>query len=515
MSRSAVWVVLMGGIALAVWGCASGSESAPTTDAAERAGGRARNVVLFLGDGMGVSTVTAARILEGQLRGEPGEENLLAFETLPYTALSRTYNTNQQVADSAGTITAIVAGQKTRAGVLNVTPDVERGDAVAAKSARMPTLFDAAEARGLATGVVTTARLTHATPAACYAYSPERNWEADTGLSESAAAADFPDIARQLVELHTSATEGGGLEVALGGGRANFLPAETADPEDEGSTGKRGDGRDLTAEWLQRDRSAYVWSGDQLAAIDAQSTDHLLGLFHPSHMQFDVDRPVDVAGEPSLAEMTLKAIEILSREERGFVLLVEGGRIDHGHHAGNAYRALTDAIAFSDAVRAAVAATDPDETLVVVTADHSHTLTLGGYPTRGNPILGLVVSNDERGEAKTEPELDLAGKPYTTLNYANGPGYVGATDAQPRGPKRLPHFAKHAEATGGRATLAADAPRDPMFLQEAAVPLLSETHAGEDVVIYAGGPGAERFHGSLEQSAIYGLILQALGWPSD
>jgi hypothetical protein len=210
--------------------------------------GHARNVILFLGDGMGISTVTAARILEGQQRGMSGEDNQLAFEKLPYVALSKTYSANQQTSDSAPTMSAIMTGMKTNDGLISVTQRVARGDfrAVAANSAK--TLLERAEDRGMATGVVTTTRITHATPAACYAHSPDRDWESDADQPDAANEAGFPDIAKQLIEF----PHGDGLEVALGGGRGKFLPRSVRDPEYPDKTGERHDGRDLTREWQSR-----------------------------------------------------------------------------------------------------------------------------------------------------------------------------------------------------------------------------------------------------------------------
>jgi alkaline phosphatase len=474
---------------------------------------RAGNVILFVGDGMGIATVTAARILEGQRRNQPGEENRLAFELLPHLALSRTYNTNQQVPDSAGTMSAMVTGVKTKAGVLSLNDRVARGDHTGAASARVGTLLEEAERRGLSTGVVTTTRVTHATPAACYAHAPERDWESDSDLPEQARRAGFPDIARQLLEL----SGGDGLEVVLGGGRAKFLPSSSADPEDPESRGSRADGRDLTAEWRARfQRAAYVWNQEQFEAVDLASTDHLLGLFQPSHMNFEFDRPRDRAGEPSLSAMTAAAIGILARNPRGFFLMVEGGRIDHGHHAGNAYRALTDTIEFSNAVRTALELIEPEETLVVVTADHSHVFSIAGYPTRGNDILGLVVGNDEHGRPQSQPLRDALGLPYTTLGYLNGPGYTGASDRQREGSEHLPHRPSASRGIReGRPDLSARNTAAPGYLQEAAIPLSSETHAGEDVPIYAGGPGAHLFHGVREQNYVYHAIAEALGWTGE
>ncbi len=522
----------------------SGPGSARETASADEPGSSARsakNVILFLGDGMGLSTVTAARILEGQRRGESGEENLLAFERLPHVALAKVYETDQQTPDSAGTMTALVTGSKTRAGVLSVDETVSRGDAAGVEGHRLLTLLEEAEQRGLSTGVVTTTTVTHATPAACYAHSPERRWESDALLPGKARQLGFPDIARQLLEF----PHGDGLEVVLGGGRKHFLPQGSADPEFPRLRGFRLDGRDLTAEWTARSpRARYVWNRAQFEAVSANETDHLLGLFEPEHMNFEVDRGHDPAGEPSLSEMTGKALEILSRNPRGFILMVEGGRIDHGHHRNNAYRALNETIEFSNAVRTALEATNPQETLVVVTADHGHVFTMGGYSTRGNPILGTVVRNGvprdaeqgdpehgepEHGEPEPVTAVDAFGLPYTTLGYHNGPGYTGATQKQPEGPKWITPAARPPGGPKGIASMEGRFQRiqkgrpdlsnldttDPSYLQESAVPMASETHSGEDVPVYAGGPGAQRFRGVQEQNYFYHAMVEALGWRSE
>jgi len=476
--------------------------------AAEKAAGgapipHAKNAILFIGDGMGIATVTASRIYEGQQRGASGEENLLSFETLPYTALSKTYTVDFQVGESAGTMTAMMTGIKTRSGVLGIDESAPRGDFATAPAASVPTLLERAADRGLWTGVVTTTTITHATPGGCYAHTPERNWENDTQLSAGAKAAGFPDIARQLVEF----AHGDGIQVAMGGGRNNFLPVPA---------GTRSDGRDLVAEWQKRHTDGtYVSSRDALLAIDGGKVHRLLGLFSPEHMSYESERPTAAADQPSLSEMTAKAIEVLSRSPKGFFLMVEGGRIDHGHHAGNAYRALTETVEFANAIQLALAKTDPAETLIVVTADHSHTLSISGYAKRGNPILGLVVGSIGEGAPSNEPVKDLTGRPYTTLNYANGPGYAGKSDAEPEGSKTYPHRpTKFEPVTQGRPALTPARAQDPNTLQESVVPLGAETHGGEDVPIYAGGPGAVLFHGVQEQNFVFHAIAAALGLPT-
>lgn len=452
--------------------------SCATAQVADPDQGRKRNVILFLGDGMGVSTVTAARIFAGQLKGDSGEENLLSFETFPHVALIKTYNTDRQVPDSAGTMSAIVTGEKTRAGVLSIAASVPRGDCAQALTHELPTLLELAEQRGLATGIVSTARITHATPAATYSHGPERDWEDDGTLPQAAKIAGCRDIARQLVEF----PYGNGPEVILGGGRQHFLPKEQSDPEYPGKSGIRGDGANLIDVWLAAgtDRT-YVWNNTQFSALSAADDGQLLGLFEPSHMQFEADRPQDPGTEPTLLQMTRFAIERLQHNDRGFFLMVEAGRIDHGHHAGNAYRALTDTVAFADAISEALRLTSPGDTLILVTADHSHTLTIGGmYPERGNPILGKAAID---GKWLT----DSTGKPYTTLSYANGPGYR----------KERPDLTDVD-------TQAKD------YRQVAAIPIFMETHAGEDVAAYAFGVNAEALHGVMEQNELYAILYTAL-----
>ncbi len=482
------------------------------------AGMRARNVILFIGDGMDISTVTAARILEGQRRGEPGEENLLAFETLPFTGLAKTYNTNQQTPDSAGTATAMLSGVKTKAGVIGLSEAVRRTDCASAAGQELTTILDLAEDAGLATGIVTTARITHATPAAAYAHSPEREWEGDSQLPIGASGCK--DIARQLVEY----SRGDGIEVVFGGGRRYFMPASQPDPEYADRRGHRSDGQDLIALWQQRmgDEGRFVWDRKGFDTLQTDPPSHTLGLFELSHMRYEADRKDDANGEPSLAEMTTAAIRLLARDPDGFFLLVEGGRIDHGHHESNAYRALTDTIALSDAVRAASQQTRSEDTMIIVTADHGHTMRIVGYPTRGNPILGLVVENDRFGEPGTAPHQDLTGKPYTTLGYINGPGYQGASNSQPAGAKRFPHSQSTASpAAGGRSDLSMVDTADPDYLQESGIPTFgqdlagrptgSETHSGGDVPVYASGPGAHLLTGVHEQHYIFHVMRFVAG----
>lgn len=436
----------------------------------------AGQVVLFIGDGMGITTVAAGRILAGQLQGKTGEEHELSFEKFENVALVKTYNTDMQVPDSAGTMSAIVTGRKTRFGLLSVGPEVERRNCAQSLKGILPTLLEQAEAAGYATGIVTTTRVTHATPAAAYGHSPERDWEDDAAMPAEALAAGCRDLARQFVEF----SEGDGVDVLLGGGRANFLPESSADPEYPALKGRRKDGRNLVDSWLAgaNDRH-FVWNTAGFKTLAGEG--QVLGLFEHSHMQWEVDRAKDGAGEPSLAEMTAFALDRLAARERNFLLIVEAGRIDHGHHAGSAHRALNDVVALDAAVEVAASRIHPRRGLVLVTADHSHTLSFAGYPPRGNPILGKVPVIPGGGEGGAPTYT------YPTLAYANGPGAVTP----------VPDYSTIDTA-------------DPSFRQPAIFPMMSETHGGEDVAAYARGAGAGGVRGVMEQNELYAVLYRGL-----
>ncbi|XP_043272599.1 alkaline phosphatase-like [Venturia canescens] len=431
-------------------------------------GQTARGVILFVGDGMGLSTLTAARILYGQRRGNSGEEAQLAWDRFPAVALARTYNIDAQIGESSACATALLCGVKANYETVGVDSSSEFENCRSSVDARVPSIIQWAHQRGKSTGLVTTTRVTHATPAALYAHAPSRYWEDDAKVPPSARPL-CKDIALQLLEEEP----GRGINVILGGGRRSFVPTVTTDPEEPEKEGRRLDGRNLIDEWIRNRRglaARYVANKADLENVDPQTTDHLLGLFAYSHMDFHVDRNINESGDPSLAEMSIKALRIVAKNPRGYFLFVEGGRIDHAHHYNNAYRALDETLAFEEAVQAVVREVDISETLIVVTADHSHVMTLGGLGTRrGNPIFG--------SDTKTS---DLDGKPYTTLLYGNGPGYSET-----------------------RKDIRRNSRDDQNAIQTAGVPRAWATHGGEDVPVFAIGPlSTVLFSGSFDQSYI-------------
>ncbi|XP_038222680.1 membrane-bound alkaline phosphatase-like [Zerene cesonia] len=440
---------------------------------------RARNVVLFLGDGMSVPTLAAARTLLGQRDHRTGEEAQLSFENFPTVGLAKTYCVDAQIADSACTATAYLCGVKTNLGTIGVNAAVPRGDcpASADSATHVESIGAWALADGRDAGIVTTTRVTHASPAGAYAHVANRDWESDVDvLNDSHDPQTCPDIAYQLVHSYP----GNEFKVILGGGRREFIPNDTID--EEGSAGKRVDGRNLIEEW-QMDKISknvsyqYLWNREQLLNVNENLPEYLLGLFEGSHMQYHLE--ADARTEPTLAELTETAIRSLSRNDKGFFLFVEGGRIDHAHHDNKVAKALDETIELSKAVSRATELLSEEDSLIVVTSDHAHVMSFSGYTHRGGDILG---PSDEVGDD---------GIPYMTLSYANGPGYRPHT---PEG-----RFDVMKDENYG----------DVNWVSPAGVPLQQETHGGDDVAVFARGPQHALFAGLYEQSHIPRFLAYA------
>jgi alkaline phosphatase len=454
--------------------------------------GTARNVILFVADGNGVGTNYATRLWVGQQAGGMGDDYVLPHETFPHLALVKTYSTNGQTPDSAPTASAMNTGIKTRNDVINVPATVAVDDCEAGLDpANQPTrLATIATDMGKSVGIVSTARITHATPAAVYSHTVNRDWENDSLVPEGC---DQPDIAQQLFDAMSS----GEIDLALGGGRAHFLPAETTD--DEGEAGARADGRNLVEE-LTAAGGQYAWDQATFEGLDAAGGP-ILGLFESSHMLYEEDR----TGEPSLAEMTTFAIDALSANEQGYYLEVEAGRVDHANHAGNLHRVVTDGAAFAEAIQAAMDATNPEDTLIIVTADHEHAIAFNGYCGRGTPVTGLCMDVDPAGEMHLDtPVVGDDGLPYTVAGYLNGAGSVLLPEGEAVEGEPAPVF------SGSRPELTQEEATDPDYLQQALIPLSSETHSGEDVAAYARGPWSHLMSGSIEQNMIFHVILTAM-----
>ncbi|HBZ06186.1 MULTISPECIES: alkaline phosphatase [Massilia] len=458
-------------IALLLAACFGAGAQAQALSSAPTAKPQAKNIIFFLGDGMGPTTITAARIFKA------GEDGLLNFERLDRTARIKTYSNDAQVTDSAPSMGAYMTGVKINNDVISmkdakpVAPAKDANgnasiDRCGANNGSSPmTILELAKANGKSVGAVTTTELTHATPASTFAHVCDR----DMGYT----------IAQQVVPGGAGYNPrlGDGVDVLMGGGKIHFTPFD-AKRNPKG----RGDGRDLVAELGAR---GYFVANTRADMQSARVGRKFVGIYADSHLDYASKRRPE---QPTLAEMTAKSIELLSTNPKGFFLMVEGGKIDHALHDTNARNALVETVAFDEAIQTAVdrmRAIDPglENTLIVVTADHDHTMVLNGYPKRGNPVLDIV-----RGYATGEPTRDADGKTFTTLVFGNGPNRPEV-----------------------RADVDSATALSEDYHQETGVRWSSESHGGGDVKLYATGAGSAPFKGTIENTRVFDLMKAAFG----
>ena len=289
-------------ILLLIAGC-SAQNISKTPDA----GKNVKNIILFIGDGMGTAHVYAAMTTA---------EKPLILESFPYTGFSKTYSSDNYVTDSGAGGTAIACGVKTRNGMIGVGPD----------SAAVTSITEIAYKNGLATGVVSTSSVTHATPASFVAHNAGRG--------------NYEDIAKDFLR--------GTVDVFIGGGEDHFR--------------KRGDKDDLTVK-LKQQGYDVVYNLDDLKKSESRK---LAGLLAPGQMTKAAD-----GREGMLPQMVKKAIETLSRDKDGFFMMVEGSMIDWGAHEKSLDYTVEEMIDLDEAVRVAWEFAEKDgQTLIVVTADH-------------------------------------------------------------------------------------------------------------------------------------------------
>jgi alkaline phosphatase len=454
----------------ALCGFAAGTGSAAAS--ATGATAPARNIIFFLGDGMGATTITAARIHQYQ------EQGTLHFETFERSARIKTYSNDAQTTDSAPSMGSYMTGIKINNEVISMAdaqpswPAKDRNGNRSINTCEtgngraVPTILELAKARGKAVGAVTTTEMTHATPASTFAHVCNRN------ASYAIATQIVPGGAGYNVAL------GDGVDVLMGGGRNLFTPYHA-----EHNPKGRSDGRDLLAEFAARGYTVAHNASQMQAAPSARK---LVGIYSKQdHLEYEHDRSPE---QPSLAAMTAKAIDLLAPNPNGFFLMVEGGKIDHALHGSNAKSALLETIAFDDAVKAALdkmRVLDPGlrNTLIVVTADHDHTMVMNGYPKRGNPVLDIV-----RNYSDGQPARDADGHTYTTLVFGNGPNR----------PER-------------RADVDSASALHDDYQQQTGVRRTKESHGGGDVKLLATGAGSEGFRGTMENTRVFDLMKAAFG----
>ena len=285
-----------------------------------------------------------------------------------------------------------------------------------------------------------------------------------------------PDIASQLIRNRP----GNRIRVILGGGEKNF---NNSGQFSDGRT----DGQDLIAEWMAAKKYAdaphrFVANRADLNLVDPDNTDFLLGIFNADEFRYKLDIGDADERQPRLFEMTQKAIELLRKDDEGFVLFVEAAHIDKAHHKNWAKKSLEEVMELELAVETALGMVNNSETLMIVTADHSHSLTINGYPRHESDILGY-----DGGRGSQQKSDGLMSRYYSSLMYSTGPG------------KRLSFY---------------DISRDPRlseadYVYPATVFRDSAAHQGEDVALYATGPYSHMFHGLLDQHQIPHILSYA------
>ena len=406
---------------------------------------RPRNIIMMIADGAGPASFTMAR---DYLRSQRGEQELPLDSVLVGSV--RTYSTDHYVTDSAAGATAYSAGVKTYNGAIAVNVEKEP----------VATLLEAAEESGMATGLVATSRITHATPASYAAHVPDR-WQEN-------------EIASQMMEQ--------GIDVIFGGGRRHFLPASAG--------GRREDGRNLIAD---AQASGYeVLKSKQ--ALGAALETPVLGLFSPSHMSYEIDR----VEEPSLTAMTKTALDLLSEEPEGFFLMVEGSRIDHAGHGNDPAAHLHDVLSYLDAVQAALRfARREGETLVVSVSDHE----TGGLSLGRDGVYDWRPDTLARVGASLEVMVDqvISGEAAPEQVLREHAGIERLTDAEQ----------KRIEEAGRKAGQLKPVLSD-LTSRRSLLGWTTTGHTGVDVNLYAWGPGAARFRGHHDNTYVGRMLADLM-----
>lgn len=429
---------------------------------AEAGSGAAKNVIILVGDGMGSAHTTLAR----WYKGSP-----LALDEMVSGAV-RTYSAESLITDSAPAATAFATGFKSNDKMIGILPSVVTVPGLAPVSPEdhykpVATLLEGAKLLGKATGLIATSNVQHATPAAFTSHWHDRN--------------DYNEIAKQQVYQQ--------IDVVLGGGKKYLLPKELG--------GTRQDGLNLLEE-LKDMGYKIVTNTEELLQVKA---DKLWGLFADDAMAHDFDR--DPAQEPSLAQMTQKAIEILSKDPDGFFLFVEGSQIDWASHANDPIGVISDTLAFDEAVKVALDFAKRDgQTLVVAFSDHGN-----GGMSIGNKASDHTYTKLSYAQV-IEPlrKARLTGKGVEAKLNADRSNivevmaqYYGITDLTPEEIEAI------RQAKPGSLNYVIG----PMLSRRSYIGWTTNGHTGEDLFLYSYGPA--KLTGTLENTDIARRVAAAMG----
>jgi alkaline phosphatase len=458
---------------------------------------KAKNVILFIGDGMSVAHRTAARILsKGLVEGRYGGE--LAIDDMPHMALVSTSGTDSVVTDSANSMSAYTTGHKSCVNALGVYCAKNKNSL---DHPKVETIAELAKRKlDMAVGVVTTTEIEDATPAGMVAHTRRR--------------ADYNDIVEMFYKVRP--------EVILGGGSPNFLPKATP-----GS--KRADDKDYIARFREAGYGVATTLTEMKAATEGGKAGKLLGLFNTGNIDGALDRRILKKGsvekfpdQPDLTDEVRAALSVLSAKDNGFLLMVESGRIDKYSHTLDWERAVFETIMLDNAVAIAKDfAANRDDTLVIVVADHAH------------PVSIIGTYDDDRPGDTARDKLGVY-QDSKVPNYpkADRDGYPTSVDVSRRlafvfggSPDTCDTWHPYLEAENVPAVKGDDGKAKPN--EKTCTPTavrrvgnlpLGETqavHAADDVVLTAIGPGSEQFHGRIDNTRVFRYIATALGLADD
>jgi alkaline phosphatase len=453
---------------------------------------KAKNVILFIGDGMSIAHRTAARILsKGIVQGRYGGE--LAIDDMPYMALVSTAGTDSIVTDSANSMSAYTTGHKSCVNALGVycahnknTLDHPKVETIAEIVKRL---------RGLAVGVVTNTEIEDATPAGMVAHTRRRS--------------DYNDIVKMFFAVQP--------EVMMGGGSPNFLAKSTP--------GSKRTDEDNYIKKFEDAGYKFVSSKTELEA--AMGAGKVLGLFNTGNVDGALDRYFLKKGgvakfpdQPDLTDQVKASLDILSKNDKGFVLMVESGRIDKYSHSLDWERAVYDTIMLDNAVKLAKDfAAARNDTLVIVVPDHAH------------PVSIVGTYDDDRPGQQLRDKLGV----YAEAGFPNYPapsaqGYPDKVDVSRRIAFMFGTYPDscdtgHPYLDGEDVPAVAGATKETFIANEknCTVPGAARrtgnlppdasqgVHSGDDVLLTAMGPGAEQFHGRIDNTRVFRAMATALG----
>lgn len=479
----------------------------------EKAAKKAKNVILFVGDGMSLQARQIARILsKGQTNGKYND--LLAMEKLEHNAVISTSGYDSLVTDSANSASAYATGHKSVVNAMGVYEDSTKDPLDDPRVENVSEILK--RTRGMSIGIITQAESTDATPAAMVGHTRRR------------AAQDY--LANDYTEAYHRP------DVIMGGGSSRYLPKDVL-----GS--KRKDNINVIQKFKDL---GYTFASTSTEMKAAPADKPLLGLFHTSTMNVYIDRemlkdPKVLKGftdQPNLMDMTKKSLDILSKNPNGFFAMIEGASIDKQLHVMDWQRAAYDTIEFDKAIEYAEKWNKEhgNDTLIIVLADHAHGVSISGtYHERDgkkgteavrvyqNSIFPTFKDADKDGfPDNPDPDVTLA------VQYANHPEYYenyhfmktptppalaiteNVEEAKTVGDKVEYHQVSKASSKANPARIH---PGDPAQLMPADTPKddPQEVHAADDILLNAGGPGSEYFHGNMDNTEVFFGILRALG----